>query len=72
MLIVDCFFRYGYRTTPEILQFVKENEDLGKNLCTAAHLIHGSSEGRLDASACLCEVELFMFIETDLFRTGSK
>ncbi len=26
---------------------MKENEDLGKNLCTAAHLIHGSSEGRL-------------------------
>ncbi len=49
---VVCFMsdqssRYGYRTTPEILRFVKENEDLGKNLCTAAHLIHGSSEGRL-------------------------
>ena len=38
--------RYGYRTTPEILKFVKENEDLGTNLCAAAHLIHGSSEGR--------------------------
>jgi hypothetical protein len=43
--------RYGYRTTPEILQFVKDNEDLGTNLCAAAHLIHGSSEGRFRVRA---------------------
>ena len=38
--------KYGYRTTPEVMQAVKENEDLGNNLSAAAHLIHGSSEGR--------------------------
>eukprot|EP00662_Eupelagonemidae_sp_cell21_P029103 gene29103-56673_t len=44
---IDALIRkYGYRTTPEILQFVKENEDLAGNLSAAAHLIHGSSEGR--------------------------
>lgn len=63
MLII--YFRYGYRTTPEILQFVQENEDLGKNLCTAAHLIHGSSEGRLVASACHCDLP-WLIIRVDL------
>lgn len=38
--------RYGYRTTPEILQMVADNEDLRANLSAAAHLIHGSSEER--------------------------
>jgi len=38
--------KYGYRTTPEVMQFVEENEDLRNNLSAAAHLIHGSSEGR--------------------------
>jgi nickel-dependent lactate racemase len=38
--------KYGYRTTPEILAFVSDNEDLQNNLSAAAHLIHGSSENR--------------------------
>lgn len=38
--------KYGYRTTPEILDFVSANEDLQNNLSAAAHLIHGSSENR--------------------------
>lgn len=38
--------KYGYRTTPEILGFVSENEDLQNNLSAAAHLIHGSPENR--------------------------
>lgn len=38
--------KYGYRSTPEVLSFVRGNEDLAENLSAAAHLIHGSSEGR--------------------------
>lgn len=44
--------RYGYRTTPEIMQFVAENQDLAGNLSAAAHLIHGSSEGRFTVTYC--------------------
>jgi nickel-dependent lactate racemase len=38
--------KYGYHGTEEILQEVKENQDLKDNLVAAAHIIHGSSEGR--------------------------
>ncbi len=38
--------RYGYRGTPAVLEAVQQNADLGANLSAAAHLIHGSSEGR--------------------------
>ena len=38
--------KYGYQTTPEILKAVEENKDLQQNLSAAAHLIHGSTEGR--------------------------
>jgi len=38
--------KYGYCGTPATLAAVKENEDLAANLSAAAHLIHGSSEGR--------------------------
>ncbi len=44
--------KYGYRTTPEILDFVKNNDDLKNNLSAAAHLIHGSSEGRFTITYC--------------------
>ncbi len=44
--------KYGYKTTPEILEFVNENEELQKNLSAAAHLIHGSSENRFDITYC--------------------
>ena len=44
--------KYGYRTTPEIMQFMKENEDLQNNLSAAAHLIHGSSEKRFMVTYC--------------------
>ena len=40
--------KYGYIGTEEILRLVNENEDLQQNLSAAAHLIHGSSEGRFD------------------------
>jgi nickel-dependent lactate racemase len=38
--------KYGYHGTGEVLREVDENEDLRSNLAAAAHLIHGSSEGR--------------------------
>ncbi len=44
--------KYGYRTTPEILEFVRKNEDLQNNLSAAAHLIHGSSEERFTITYC--------------------
>lgn len=44
--------KYGYRTTPEVMRFVEENEDLRGNLSAAAHLIHGSSEGRFKVTYC--------------------
>jgi len=44
--------KYGYRTTPEILQFVEKNADLQNNLSAAAHLIHGSSENRFTITYC--------------------
>ncbi|RIJ45813.1 DUF2088 domain-containing protein [Maribellus luteus] len=44
--------KYGYFGTPHTLQLVKENEDLQNNLGAAAHLIHGSSEGRFSITYC--------------------
>ena len=44
--------KYGYRTTPEILQAVEDNHDLKQNLSAAAHLIHGSTEGRFTVTYC--------------------
>ncbi|HWR10739.1 MAG TPA: lactate racemase domain-containing protein [Rectinemataceae bacterium] len=44
---IDALIRkYGYRSSPEIRDFVRGNEDLASSLSAAAHLIHGSSEGR--------------------------
>ncbi|MFH0990582.1 MAG: lactate racemase domain-containing protein [bacterium] len=44
--------KYGYKTTPEVLRFVEENEDLKNSLSAAAHLIHGSSENRFSITYC--------------------
>jgi len=44
--------KYGYKTTPEILKFVEENDELKNNLSAAAHLIHGSSENRFSITYC--------------------
>ncbi|MCY3744039.1 MAG: lactate racemase domain-containing protein [Candidatus Poribacteria bacterium] len=38
--------KYGYRGTPTTLNAVSENPELRENLSAAAHLIHGSTEGR--------------------------
>jgi len=44
--------KYGYVHTPQVLKYVKENEDLQNNLGVAAHLIHGTSEGRFSITYC--------------------
>ena len=38
--------KYGYLGSEKIIEAVKNNQDLRENLSAAAHLIHGSSEGR--------------------------
>ena len=38
--------RYGYCGTSRTLEAVREDAELAGNLSAAAHLIHGSSEGR--------------------------
>ncbi len=43
---------FGYRGTPATLKAVAENEELRANLGAAAHLIHGSSEGRFQITYC--------------------
>ncbi|MBN1590643.1 MAG: hypothetical protein JW888_14105, partial [Pirellulales bacterium] len=50
---IDALIRkYGYRGTPATMRAVDENEDLRENLSAAAHLIHGSSEGRFAITYC--------------------
>jgi len=44
--------KYGYQTSPEILDAVRQNDDLRQNLSAAAHLIHGSTEGRFSVTYC--------------------
>lgn len=44
--------KYGYFGTPETLKAVEDNEELRNNLGAAAHLIHGSSEGRFSITYC--------------------
>ena len=44
--------KYGYRGTPHTLRMVEENAELAGNLSAAAHLIHGSSEGRFRITYC--------------------
>jgi len=40
--------KYGYIGRKNILELVKKNEDLKGNLSVAAHLIHGSTDGRFE------------------------
>jgi nickel-dependent lactate racemase len=44
--------KYGYRGTPATLKSLSENDELKQNLSAAAHLIHGSSEGRFSITYC--------------------
>lgn len=44
--------KYGYKGTSRIMDSVEQETDLTGNLCAAAHLIHGSSEGRFRITYC--------------------
>jgi nickel-dependent lactate racemase len=44
--------KYGYRGTPATLKSINENQELRDNLSAAAHLIHGSTEGRFSVTYC--------------------
>lgn len=44
--------KYGYLTTPAILDLTQKNRDLQLNLSAAAHLIHGSPENRFKITYC--------------------
>ncbi len=44
--------KYGYRGTPATLAATRANAELQQNLSAAAHLIHGSSEGRFRITYC--------------------
>ena len=44
--------RHGYRGTPAVLDALRRDPELADNLGAAAHLIHGSSEGRFRIVYC--------------------
>ena len=45
--------RHGYHGTPRTLQAVEDDDALRTDLSAAAHLIHGSSEGRFSIRYCV-------------------
>jgi len=75
--VIDRLIRkYGYRGTEATLQAVERNPELEQNLSAAAHLIHGSSEGRFSityAAGSLRseEIESIGFQSGDLPRLSS-
>ncbi len=44
--------KYGYRGTPGTLAAIETDAELANNLSAAAHLIHGSTEGRFEVTYC--------------------
>jgi nickel-dependent lactate racemase len=69
--------KYGYRGTPATLKALKENNELRENLSAAAHLIHGSSEGRFSITYCpgfltRQEIESVNFRYSDLAEMQKK
>jgi hypothetical protein len=52
-LEVDRLIRkYGYRPSSVILELADKEKEISENLSVAAHLIHGSSEGRFTIRYC--------------------
>lgn len=50
---IDALIRkYGYVGTEKVLSAIKVSPDLAENLSAAAHLIHGSTEGRFRVIYC--------------------
>jgi nickel-dependent lactate racemase len=50
--IDELIRKYGYHGTPATLKAVAANAELANDLSAAAHLIHGSSEGRFKITWC--------------------
>ncbi len=51
---VDRLIRkYGYRGREKVVGYVRDDQELRANLSAAAHLIHGSSEGRFSVTYCV-------------------
>jgi nickel-dependent lactate racemase len=70
-LQVDVLIRkYGYRSAAEIIAKAADCPDLGENLSAAAHLIHGSSEGRFTIRYCPGEKLSAKEIEAAGFEWG--
>jgi nickel-dependent lactate racemase len=68
---VDALIRkYGYRPGAEISAKAASNDDLKANLSAAAHLIHGSSEGRFTVRYCPGEKVSRKEIESVGFQWG--
>jgi nickel-dependent lactate racemase len=44
--------KYGYRGTQQVLEATAKEKELQSNLGAAAHLIHGSTEGRVSVTYC--------------------
>ncbi len=50
---IDALIRkHGYCGTPPLLKALEADPELSANLSAAAHLIHGSTEGRFDVTYC--------------------
>ena len=71
--------RFGYAGTPRILELARTDEDLRRNLGAAAHLIHGSSEGRFTITYCpghLTRREIedagFCYAPSTVWQRGTK
>ncbi len=69
--------KYGYVGTDKVLELVRDNEELQNNLGAAAHLIHGSSEGRFSVTYCPGqlsqeEIESVNFTYADLSEMTKK
>ncbi len=75
---IDALIRaHGYIGTDNILQHVCESDDLRCNLSAAAHLIHGSTEGRFTVTYCpghltKQETEGVNFRYADLAKMAAK
>ena len=75
---IDTLIRkYGYCGTPATLAAVKDDPELAGNLSAAAHLIHGSSEGRFRIRYCpghltRAEIEAAHFEYGDLAEYSAK
>jgi nickel-dependent lactate racemase len=69
--------KYGYRGTPATLAATRANPELQQNLSAAAHLIHGSSEGRFRITYCpgqltQAEIERVNFAYADLKKMTQR